>query len=134
MIVDYLAQNLGAAAANLDLLRALGRGTAVRANSIGEAPAPPDETNAAAPAEPAPASVTFSEHDLRARIAALEAQVEDYRRQLATVIERAVSRNRNLGRRQPRSTNRPKPPTKPTRRVIPKKPARRPKSKGRAKR
>ena len=36
--------------------------------------APSDETNAAAPAEPATVSVTVLEHDLRARIAALEAQ------------------------------------------------------------
>jgi hypothetical protein len=69
-----------------------------------------------------------------ARIAALEAQVEDYRRQLATVIERAVTRNRTLAARKPRPANRPKPPTKTKRRASPKKLARRPKPKGRAKR
>lgn len=57
-----------------------------------------------------------------ARIAALEAQVEDYRRQLATVIERTVSRNRTLAARKPRPMNRQKPPAKPKRRVAPKKP------------
>jgi hypothetical protein len=36
-----------------------------------------------------------------ARIAALQAQVEGYRRQLATVIERAVTRNRTLAARKP---------------------------------
>ena len=69
-----------------------------------------------------------------ARIAALEAQVEDYRRQLATVIERAVTRNRTLAARKSRPANRPKPPTKTKRRTSPKKLARRPKPKGRAKR
>jgi hypothetical protein len=68
------------------------------------------------------------------RIAALEAQVEDYRRQLATVIARAVTRNRGLAERNPRPANRPKPPTKAKRRASPKKHARRPKPKGRAKR
>jgi hypothetical protein len=63
---------------------------------------------------------------LRARetcIAALEAQVVDCRRQLATVIARAVSRNRTLAERKPRPANRPKPRTKTKRRVTPKKPA-----------
>jgi hypothetical protein len=69
-----------------------------------------------------------------ARIVALEAQVEDYRRQLATVIARAISRNRALAKRKSRPANRPKPPTKPKRRVSPTKPTRRPKPKGRAKR
>jgi hypothetical protein len=72
-----------------------------------------------------------------ARIAALETQVEDYRQQLATVIARAVTRNRALAlaARKPRPPpNRPQSQSKPKRRVIPKKPARRPKSKGRAKR
>jgi hypothetical protein len=69
-----------------------------------------------------------------ARIAALEAQVEDYRRQLARLIERAVTRNRTLAARKPRPANRPKPATKAKRRASPKKPARRPKPKGRAKR
>src|SRR5450755_4994403 len=41
-----------------------------------------------------------------ARIVALEAQVEDYRRQLATVIARAVARNRALVERKPRSSAR----------------------------
>jgi len=65
-----------------------------------------------------------------ARIAALEAQIEDYRRQLARVIERAVSRNRTLAARKPR----PAPRTKVKRRVAPKKPAGRRRPKGRAKR
>jgi hypothetical protein len=69
-----------------------------------------------------------------ARIAALEAQIEDYRRQLATVIARAVNRNRMLLARKPRPTNRAKPPRKPKRRVSPKKPTRPLKPKGRAKR
>jgi len=69
-----------------------------------------------------------------ARIAALEAQVEDYRRQLATVIARAISRNRTLAARKPSLSRRLKPQAKPKRRVAPKKPARRPKPKGRAKR
>src|ERR1019366_9014559 len=69
-----------------------------------------------------------------ARIVALEAQVEDYRRQLATVIERAVSRNRTLAARTPRPAKRPKPPTKPKRRVTPKKSVRRARSKSRSKR
>jgi hypothetical protein len=50
----------------------------LRGNSIGEAAAPPVETNAAAPAEPATVSVTIPERDLRARIAALEAQALRY--------------------------------------------------------
>ena len=65
-----------------------------------------------------------------ARIMDLGAQVEDYRRQLATVIERAVTRNRTLTENKRRPVNRPKP----KRRVSPMKPARRPKPKGRAKR
>src|ERR1039458_2377502 len=43
-----------------------------------------------------------------ARIAALEQQVEDYRRQLARVIERAVARNRTLVEHKPRPANRAK--------------------------
>jgi hypothetical protein len=35
-----------------------------------------------------------------ARISALEAQIEEYRRQLATLIERAVTRNRTLAQRK----------------------------------
>jgi hypothetical protein len=68
-----------------------------------------------------------------ARIAALEAQIEDYRRQLARLIERAVTRNRSLAARKPRPANRPKPQTKPKRRVAPKMPGRHPKPKARAK-
>jgi hypothetical protein len=68
------------------------------------------------------------------RIAALEAQVEDYRRQLSRVIERAVNRNRTLAARQPLPANRPKPPTKLKRRVILKRSARRARPKGRSKR
>jgi hypothetical protein len=67
------------------------------------------------------------------RIIDLGAQIEDYRRQLARLIERAVTRNRALAERKPRPANRPKPPRKPKRRVSPKKPARRPKPKNRAK-
>jgi hypothetical protein len=69
-----------------------------------------------------------------ARIAALDAQVEDYRRQLARLIERVVTKNRTLAARKPRPANRPKPSTKAKRRASPKKPARRAKPKGRAKR
>jgi len=69
-----------------------------------------------------------------ARIGTLEAQLEDYRLQLATVIARAVTRNRALAARNPSPARRLKPQTKPKRRVSPKKPARRPKPKGRAKR
>ena len=68
------------------------------------------------------------------RIAALEAQVEDYRRQVATVIERAVARNRTLASHKPRPANRPKARTKMKRRVALKKVARRPKPKTRGKR
>jgi hypothetical protein len=69
-----------------------------------------------------------------ARIAALEAQVEDYRRHLARVIEQTVTRNRTLAVRKPRPSNRPKSQSKPKRRVTPKKPARRSRRRGRAKR
>jgi hypothetical protein len=69
-----------------------------------------------------------------ARIIDLGAQVEDYRRQLATLIERTVSRNRTLAERKPRRANRAKPQPKRKRRVSAKKPARRPKPKGRLKR
>jgi hypothetical protein len=68
------------------------------------------------------------------RIAALEAQGEDYRRQLAAVIDRAVTRNQTLAERKPRPANRPKRRVKAKRRVTPKKPGRRRKPKGRAKR
>lgn len=47
------------------------------------------------------------------RIAALEAQVEDYRRELAKAITRAVAKNRALAKRKPRqmARRRPKAPT-----------------------
>jgi hypothetical protein len=41
-----------------------------------------------------------------ARIAALEAQLEDYRRQLASVVTRAVARNRALAEAKPRALGR----------------------------
>jgi recombinational DNA repair ATPase RecF len=69
-----------------------------------------------------------------ARIAALEAQMEDYRRQLARVIERAVSRNRKLLARKPRPATRPKPRLKAKRRVTPKKSVSRAPLRGRSKR
>jgi hypothetical protein len=68
------------------------------------------------------------------RIAALEAQVEDYRRQLATVIAQAVRRNRTLAERKSPPTNPSKRRTKAKRRVTLKKPIRRPRPKRRAKR
>lgn len=69
-----------------------------------------------------------------ARIGALEAQVEDYRRQLATVIERAVTRNRTLAQRKSLHANLRKRRTKAKRRVTVKKSIRRPRPKRRAKR
>jgi hypothetical protein len=69
-----------------------------------------------------------------ARIAALEAHVEDYRRQLARLIERAVNKNRMLAQRAFRPVKRPKPQTKGKRRVTPRMPGRHPKPKARAKR
>jgi hypothetical protein len=70
-----------------------------------------------------------------ARILDLGTQVEDYRRQLATLIERAVTRNRALAEAKRRPPiNRQKSRSKPKHRVISKKHARRPKPKGRAKR
>ena len=69
-----------------------------------------------------------------ARIAALETQVEDYRRQLAAVISRAVIRNRTLAARKPRPANRPMPRSKPKRRVTRKTSVRRARLKGRSKR
>src|SRR5271170_1295873 len=51
----------------------------LRASSIGEAAMSPNETNAAAPAEPATVSVSVPAHDLLARIAALEAQALRYK-------------------------------------------------------
>jgi hypothetical protein len=69
-----------------------------------------------------------------ARILDLGAQMEDYRRQLATLVERAVMRNRTLAERRPRPANRRKRPTKPKRRSSLKRPVRRPKPKNQAKR
>ena len=69
-----------------------------------------------------------------ARIMDLGVQVEDYRRQLATLIERAVTRNRTLAERKTRPANRPMPRSKPKRRVTPKKSVRRARPKGRSKR
>jgi DNA repair ATPase RecN len=65
------------------------------------------------------------------RISDLQTQVEDYRHQLATLIEQAVTRNRTMAERKSRPASRPKTPTKARRRAAPKKPGRRPKSKGR---
>lgn len=67
-----------------------------------------------------------------ARIAELEAQVEDYRRQLALVITRAVAKNRALVKRKPRTTPRPTLKRGATRRVSPRKPRRPPASKHRS--
>jgi hypothetical protein len=63
-----------------------------------------------------------------ARIVELEAQVEDYRRQLATVIARAVAKNRALVERTPRSGPRPKSKRPARRRPNRKKTRRTPKS------
>ena len=52
-----------------------------------------------------------------ARIADLEAQLEEQRRHLATVITRAIAKNRAAARKKPRSTSR----AKPKRRVAQKK-------------
>ena len=68
------------------------------------------------------------------RITELEAQVEEYRRQLALVITRAVAKNRVLAERKARPVPRAKQKLKAKRRASPKKLARRPKPKGRAKR
>jgi hypothetical protein len=69
-----------------------------------------------------------------ARIVDLEAQVEDYRKQLALVITRAVAKNRALVERKSRPAARPKskPPAK--RRQTPMKPQRKLKSKRRSQR
>jgi hypothetical protein len=69
-----------------------------------------------------------------ARIVDLEAQVEDYRKQLALVITRAVAKNRALVERKSRPAPRPKskPPAK--RRQTSKKPRRKLKSKRRSQR
>src|ERR1039458_110384 len=69
-----------------------------------------------------------------ARILGLEAQLEDYRRQLATVIARAVAKNQALVERKPRSTPRPKFKRPARRRPSPKKPRRPTKSKRRSQR
>ena len=69
-----------------------------------------------------------------ARIGALEAQIDDYRRQLARLIERAVTRNRMLAARKPRPARRLNPQMKRKRRVTPKKSVRRARPKGRSKR
>jgi len=69
-----------------------------------------------------------------ARILDLGVQVEDYRRQLTNLIERTVTRNRTLAARKPRRTNRPKPPTKPRRRVAAQKAGRAPEPRSRGKR
>lgn len=66
------------------------------------------------------------------RIAELEAQVEDYRRQIALVISRAVAKNRALVEREPRSIPRPKTKRSATRRPAFKKPRPQPKSKRRS--
>jgi hypothetical protein len=69
-----------------------------------------------------------------ARIVELEAQAEDYRRQLARVIARTVAKNRVLAVREPRATpqRRSKRPAK--RRPSTKKPARQSTSKRRSRR
>ena len=68
------------------------------------------------------------------RIMDLGAQVEDNRRQLATLIARTVNKNRMLAQRTLRPAKRRKPQTKGKRRVTMKKPGRRAKPKGRTKR
>ena len=68
------------------------------------------------------------------RIADLEVQVEDHRRQLAMVITRAVAKNRTLIEREPRSASRSKLKRPAGRRGAAKKANRPPKSKRRAKR
>jgi 23S rRNA maturation mini-RNase III len=62
------------------------------------------------------------------RIAELEAQIEDYRRQLALVICRAVAQNRALAERKPLPALRAKNKRLAKRRPNPKKPRRPPKS------
>ncbi|HEY6240094.1 MAG TPA: DNA-binding protein [Burkholderiales bacterium] len=68
------------------------------------------------------------------RIADLEAQVADYRRQLALVITRAVAKCRTLIERKPRAASRSKLKRPAGRRVAARKDRRPPKSKRRAKR
>jgi hypothetical protein len=68
------------------------------------------------------------------RITELESQVEDYRRQLALVITRAVAKNRTLVARKPRAAPQRKSKRSVKHRPNPKKPHRPPKSKRRSKR
>ena len=69
-----------------------------------------------------------------ARIGDLEAQVEDYRRQLATVITRAVTKNRALAERKLRSVVRVKAKVRVKRPAAPNKPIRNKRTKRGAKR
>jgi hypothetical protein len=69
-----------------------------------------------------------------ARIVELEAQAEDYRRQFATVIARAVARNRTLVERKPRSGPRRKSKPPERRRPNPKRSRRSSNSKRRSQR
>lgn len=71
-----------------------------------------------------------------ARIADLQEQVEDYRRQLATVVTRAVARNRALTHDKPKTNRRTpaKPKFKSKRRLALRRPTRHNRSKVRAKR
>lgn len=68
------------------------------------------------------------------RIADLEAQVERHRQQLATVIARAVTRNRVADERRPRAAVDVKPKAKLKRRGTPKKPGRAKRPRGRTRR
>jgi len=68
------------------------------------------------------------------RIADLEAKVEEYRWQLATVITRAIAKNQALVERKPRRAARAKAKVSARRRGVRKRPGRKPKSKRRAKR
>ena len=68
------------------------------------------------------------------RIAELESQAEDYRRQLALVITRAVAKNRALLERKPRAAPQRKSKRSVKHRPNSKKPNRHPKSKRRSKR
>jgi hypothetical protein len=67
------------------------------------------------------------------RITELEAQVEEYRRQLALVITRAVAKNRVLAERKARPVPRAKQKLKSKRRAVLKKPTRAPPAKRKAK-
>jgi hypothetical protein len=68
------------------------------------------------------------------RIAELEAQVEEYRQQLARIITRAVAKNRALVERKPRPALRSTSKRLAKRRPSPKKPRRPPKLKRRPQR